>query len=534
MSASSPSRPRLRRHERQTARLPAALVLAIVAALVAASCGNGKSILEIGNPSVPTEAPAPPPGTNPPGGGGSGPAVTLAPTTPTTIATTTSVPAAQLPPCPVQALANVTSPVKITFWHAMNSDLEKTLKALTAQYNASQKKVQVTLVNQNGYENNITKYKAASVTARPDLVQMPDYATQLMADSGTVIPVQSCVNADSYSLDDFVPRATAYYTLRGALQGMPFNVSNPVLFYNRAMFVKAGLDPNKPPTTLEELRADSEKLVSSGAAKYGIALDHGLDSGGGWFLEQWLAKANELYANNENGRAAPATRVLFDGPVGVQVMTFLQDMVKDGLAVDVGALESTPDNLLKLADPKAPAAMTINTSAALSSVLNALKAGLAKGFAPQDLGIGPMPGPDVNPGTLVGGAALWIPKGHSDADTAAAWDYIKFLVGPQQQSTWAAGTGYVPVRQSAVDLPPIKTLYVTDPRFKVAYTQLNVAADTPEEAGPILGPQREVRILTSRAVEAILVQRADVKSQLTSTARQSNLLIAQWTSSLGG
>ncbi len=356
-----------------------------------------------------------------------------------------------------------------------------------------------------------------------------------MADSDTVIPVQSCVNADQYGLDDFVPRAIAYYTLRGALQAMPFNISNPVLFYNRARFTKAGLDPNKPPVTLEELRADSEKIVKSGAAKYGIALDHGLDSGGGWFLEQWTAKAGELYANNENGRAAPATQVLFDGPTGVELLTFLQGMVKDGLAVDVGALDSaTPDNLLKLADPKQPAAMTINSSAALSSVLNALKAGLAKGFAPADLGIGPMPGPDVNPGTLVGGAALWIPKGHSDVKTAAAWDYVKFLVGAQQQSTWAAGTGYVPVRTSAVDLAPIKDIYTSDPRYKVAYDQLNAASDTPEEAGPILGPQREVRILTSRAVEAVLVQQADVQQTLTATARQADLLIAQWTSSLGG
>jgi len=362
---------------------------------------------------------------------------------------------------------------------------------------------------------------------------MPEYVLQLMADSGTVIPVQSCVNAEGYSLDDLIPRARAYYTLRGALQGMPFNISNPVLFYNRSMFVKAGLDPNKPPQSLEELRADSEKIVRSGAAKYGIALDHSLDAGGGWFLEQWSAKADELYANNENGRAAPASRVLFDGPTGVELMTFLQDMVKDGLATDVGALQSTPDNLLKLADPKQPAAMTINSTAALSSVLSLLKTGFAPGFTPADLGIGPMPGPQVNPGTLVGGASLWITKGHSDAETAAAWDYVKFLLQPQTQSTWAAGTGYVPARTSAIDLNPIKSVYAADPRYKVAYDQLNAAADTPVEAGPVLGPQREVRLITSNAVEAILVARANVQSTLTSAARRSDLLIAQWKSTIG-
>ena len=391
----------------------------------------------------------------------------------------------------------------------------------------------VTLVAQGGYEQNIEKYKGSSPRDRPALVQMPEYTLQLLADSDTVVPVQSCVNAEGYELDDFIPRAIAYYTLRGALQGMPFNVSNPVLYYNRAAFVKAGLDPDKPPLSLDELRADSQKLVDSGVVTYGLALDHSLDGGGGWFLEQWLAKANELYANNENGRAAPATNVLFAGPAGVDLMTFLQEMVQDGLAIDVGANTSLPDNLLKLVDPKEPAAMTIHTTAALGSVLNILKGGDYP-VKPEDVGIGPMPGPTVNPGVLVGGASLWLPKGKSDAETAAAWDYVKYLVAPEQQSVWAAGTGYVPVRQSAVELAPIKDVYAADPRFKVGYDQVLAAADTPVEAGPVLGPQREVRILTSNAVEAILAGGADVTQTLAATARQSDLLIAQWTSSVGG
>ena len=50
----------------------------------------------------------------------------------------------------------------------------------------------------------------------------------------------------------------------------------------------------------------------------------------------------------------------------------------------------------------------------------------------------------------------------------------------------------------------------------------------------MLGPQREVRILTSNAVESILVGRADVTQALAAAARQSDLLIANWASSVGG
>ena len=490
------------------------LVLVAGLCAVTAACGNGKSILEIGGATVPTVAP---PDTG---------------DTPATIPTTTSVPEEDLPPCPVEALDAATGPVPVTFWHAMTAANEEALAKLTNAYNASQSKVRVALINQGGYEQSIEKYKTSSPNDRPTLVQMPEYTLQLLADSNTVVPIQSCINAEDYDLSDFVPRATAYYTLRGALQGMPFNLSNPVLYYNRAAFEQAGLDPDDPPTSLEELRSASEKLVQSGAVKYGLALDHSIDGGGGWFLEQWLAKAGELYANNENGRAAPATNVLFAGAAGVELMTFLQQMVVDGLAVDVGPNTSLPDNLLKLVD-KEPAGMTIHTTAALGSVLSILDAG-GYPVTSADVGIGPMPGPTVNPGVLVGGASLWLPIGKGDAETAAAWDYIKFLVAPEQQSQWAADTGYVPVRQSATELAPIKDVYASDPRFEVGYDQLLAAADTPVEAGPVLGPQREVRILTSNAVESILVGRADVTQALAAAARQSDLLIANWASSVGG
>ena len=59
--------------------------------------------------------------------------------------------------------------------------------------------------------------------------------------------------------------------------------------------------------------------------------------------------------------------MLFDGPTGVELLTFVQSMVQDGLAVTVGDNPSGQDALLKLADPAQPAAMAIATSAALGT-----------------------------------------------------------------------------------------------------------------------------------------------------------------------
>ena len=201
-------------------------------------------------------------------------------------------------------------------------------------------------------------------------------------------------------------------------------------------------------------------------------------------------------------------------------------LVLAGLAVSVGDNASGQDNFLKLADRQAPAAMTIGTSAALGTILNVVDQGLIPGITAEDVGVGPMPGPGA-PGALVGGASLWIVAGQSDAKAAAAWDYIQYLTTAQSQSTWASATGYVPVREDAIELEPLAATYTTDPRFEVSYSQLTASADSPASNGPILGPLREVRVVTARAVAEIM-NGADVKTALDGAAAQANALIADY------
>ncbi len=143
-----------------------------------------------------------------------------------------------------------------------------------------------------------------------------------------------------------------------------------------------------------------------------------------------------------------------------------------------------------------------------------------------------MPGPNGAPGAIVGGASLWIVDNGDAVKTAATWDYIKFLVSAQSQSTWASATGYVPVRSAALELDPVKNTYASDARFRVAYDQLGEAADTPAAVGAILGPQREIRNITALAIATIL-QGGDVAGTLASSASQANALIADYNASNG-
>jgi sn-glycerol 3-phosphate transport system substrate-binding protein len=513
---------------------PRVAVLVAAASLTAAACGSGKSITLAGNddplPTSPTQttlagAPEdtsldlPPPSTNP-----QGETIT---TPPATNATTTTTPLSNLPTCPVDALDSASGPVEITFWHGLNVDNEAAINRLTDEYNASQNRVVVRALNQGGYLETIDKYFQSGTGDRPALVMFPDYTVQRAIDSSALIPVGACIEASGYDVAPLQPATLAAYSQAGVQWGMPFNVSNPILYYNRNMFVAAGLDPDRPPQSIEELRQYSQQLVDSGAAAYGIALDSGADSGGGWYIEQWFANMGELYSDNGNGRLAPSTKVLYDGPAGVAMLTYVQDLITDGLAYYVGDNAGGADQLLKLADAAEPAAMAISTSASLSTVLNTLGGGFVPGLGPEDVGVGPLPGPGGTPAALVGGAALYVTAGRDDVEAAAAWDFVQYLVSAEQQSLFATLTGYVPVRSDALELEPAASVYVDDPRFRVAYDQLVASPDSPALQGPILGPQREVRAIVARAVAEVFAG-GDVQTALSNAALVANDLLASY------
>ena len=172
--------------------------------------------------------------------------------------------AASLPSCNLKALANHKGVVDITFWESASEANLTTLQSITNAFNSSQSKVHVTLVTQAGYDDTWQKYLAGLTNGQlPDAVQLEDQRTQAAIDTGSFLPVQSCMNAAKYSTSDYLPRPLAYWKVNGVQWALPFAVSAPILYYNQNAFTKAGLNPADPPTTLPadgDRRQDAQGL----------------------------------------------------------------------------------------------------------------------------------------------------------------------------------------------------------------------------------------------------------------------------------
>ncbi len=430
-----------------------------------------------------------------------------------------------LPTCPLDALTKATKPVQVTFWHSLPRANEETLTRLTDRFNASQSDVKVRLVNQIGYKETLEKFRAGlGGTGLPDLVMLEDTATQQAIDTQAMLPAQSCIKADHYDTSDFVQRVLDRYTVKNVLWPMPFNVSNPVLIYDKNAFRSAGLDPDKPPSTLEQVKQDALKIKAAGyPAGYGLKLDP-------WYLEQWSAKADELYVNEENGRKARATKVTFDGATGREIFSWMSDMVSSGAAKTNSADgPSAYDNLLGIRSKEV--GMTIDTSATLGTITEIFAQGQAGGV---ELGVAPMPGPAGKGGVLVGGGGLYIVRRSAPEKQAAVWKYLKFLDEPQTQADFAAGTGYVPLRKSSVHLPEIQRLWAQTPGYKVAYDQLISGVEDIATQGPVIGAYQGVRDSVLAGEQEMFTQGKSPSAALKSAATQADSQMQEYNDRVTG
>lgn len=424
-----------------------------------------------------------------------------------------------LPDCPVGALDDAAGPVEITFWHTMARANETALTQLTEAYNASQSKVKVTLVNNTSYDDQQAKYRAGLTTGDlPDVVMHQDIYLQQLVDTQTVLPAQSCIDeTDDFAADDFVPRTLEYYSLDHVQWGLPFNLSNPVLYYDRAAFTKAGLDPDQPPNTFDGLREAAEKIKAAG---YPTGMSLKVDS---WHFEQLIAQQDQAFVDQDNGRDGRAEASVFDSDAGNEVFEFYGGMVADGLATPNP--RSGPDqfnNLLGIGGKQH--AMTFESSAALGTITELLSGGQ---YADVELGVAPLPGRTADGGLVVGGAALYI-SATDAAKQAASWDYMTYLTSPESQATWAAATGYIPVRTSATELPALTQRWTELPAFKVAYDQLVDSASSSATAGAVIGDYETVRAAVEDAQDKMFLNNGSPADALSTAGSEATAAIESY------
>jgi len=416
-------------------------------------------------------------------------------------------------------------PVEISLWHSESASNLDSLQKLARRFNDSQSEVKVKLAFQGTSDDNMAKVLASLKGGDlPTIAYLDEVQAQRFVDSGGFRPVQDFVDQDKYDLSDFDPKTIQYYRVDGKVWAMPISISVPVLYYNKIAFREVGLDPEKPPKDLEELKDVSRKMVKRDShgnlVRTGMALEiHP------WYLEVALAEHGDLFLNNGNGHDGRATAVEFNGPTGQAFFQWWHDMVDDGLALDVGLSQVSPDAFLAVGAGQA--VMTRSSTSVLRSVVDALEGGLAG--TPVEFGLAASPGVAGGTGyTAVYSRGLWVPKDIPKAEQEAGWKFIKWLMEPEQQAEWFAGSGYLPVRNSSYDLPAAQQIMTEYPQFRVGVEIFRSSPVTPATLGPLLGPFNEVREAVRRQLQETILNDKDPIGALNDAAEEADQIIEEY------
>jgi sn-glycerol 3-phosphate transport system substrate-binding protein len=426
--------------------------------------------------------------------------------------------------CGIEAFASASKPVEVTFWHAMSRANVEWLEKTTAAFNKSQSDVRVRLEQFPTYQDLLTKYLAGlSTKDLPDLFQPEDTTVQRLADSQSVVPVQACVTADQYSLESFLPRATAYFSVGDVLHGMPWALSNPVLWYNRTAFENAGLDPDKPPATYDEIEQYARKIVDSNAAKHGIALR--VEP---YIFEFLNAKAGSTLVNNGNGRDARTNAATIDTPIARDIWTWWRDMVKSGLALDTGGAVGNIDHMLAIGT--GDAAMTMEASGVLGTVKQVLESGQ---YAGVEIGTGPLPSFDGSGGVPVGDGSLWLTKAAPPERRAAAWQFVKYLASAEQQAALSLAGGYIPIRTDATAVPGLQAKWKAEPEYRTAYDQLLAGPVNAATVGSLIGDYQGVRDAVKNGLVTMLAGEGTVDAGIDRAQQEADAAISTYNERIG-
>ena len=398
----------------------------------------------------------------------------------------------------------------IEFWHSMGGVNGEALTYLIDKFNnENEYGITVNAEYQGEYDDAINKLKSAQIgNMGADLVQIYDLGTRFMIDSGWVVPMQDLIDAAGFDTSDLEPNVLAYYTVDNKLYSMPFNSSTPILYYNKDMFEKAGIE--EVPTSLEGILNISDQLMSQGGA--GAAISIGIY---GWFVEQWLCKQGLNFADKGNGREAAATAVEFDSNGGMlNILNEWNKLYEAGAAPNVGS-----DGGVDFTAGKA--AMTLGSTASLKQYLEDVNGSFEIGTAYY-----PSVTDGNEGGVSIGGASLWALNNEDEVKEAAVWKFVEFLVSPESQAYWNSQTGYFPVNTKAQDEDVFKENIAKYPQFQTALDQLHDSA--PQYAGALLSVFPEARQIVQQQIENMLNGQATPEEAAAEMASQINSSIEEY------
>jgi len=352
------------------------------------------------------------------------------------------------------------SSVTLSFYYpvAVPGPITQLIDGYIAKFEQQNPGIKVTPVLSGGYPDTLTKIETTikGGGTPPDVAVLLSTDLYSLVDSNAIQPLDSDIAAAGGNtfLSDFYPAFLANSRYQDHVWSLPFQRSTPVLFYNKDMFTAAGLDPNSPPTTYQQLVSDAQKLTKPDGSTWGIEIS----SDG---IPYWLFQSFVI-GGGSNVIGTAANQVTFDSPTVVKALQDFVDLSATDKVMPTGILQwaNMPNDFVN-----GKAAMIWHSSGSLANILKQAKFNVGVSYTVGEQGYG----------APTGGGNLYMLKGIPADHQAAAWKFIQFMSSTDIQADWSINTGYIAARPSAYATQAMKDYIAKTPQAAVAPAGLQYA-----------------------------------------------------------
>lgn len=322
--------------------------------------------------------------------------------------------------------------VTITFqepW-SLDSDRGKVVQSLINDFMAANPDI-IVQIRDTGVNNEVFVTEVLSESAA-DVVMFGEDGVVLFAPQNAFLDLSDYVAAwDETKRNDFYESVWRFGTFEDKQYGIPWIAHSMALIYNKTMFEEAGLDPNAPPTTWDELYAYAEKLTSGEQYGYGLVGKQGHDMAWSWYN---LVRQNGGTLASQDG---DDWSVALNSPEALEALEFyikLRNVAPPETTTTGGGEANT---------------LFIQKRVAMYVLGPWAVAGINKDAPDIEVGVAPLPY-SMMPATTAGAGLLTVPR--TTKHPEAAWRLINFLTEVENQVKLVS-TGFafrIPTRQSAV------------------------------------------------------------------------------------
>ena len=338
---------------------------------------------------------------------------------------------------------------------AVGGALTEVVDGIVADFESENPDIKVNAIYSGNYDDTRVRALSALASGEPaQLAVMFSIDAYDLIEQDLILPFEEVAtsDADKAWLNSFYPALMANGAIEGQTWGIPFQRSTIVAYYNKEMFTAAGLDPESPPTTWDEM-IEMGKALTKGDT-YGLMIP---STGYPYWMFQALAIQNGKEVMSNDGLTT-----YFDDPTVVETLEFWKSLSTEHKIMPEGTVEW---GTLRQAFLEGQTAMMWHSTGNLTAVKKA---------ASFDFGVAELPA-NVRKGSPTGGGNFYLFKDTTEEERTAALKLMRFMTAPDQAAAWSIGTGYMGVSPAAYETDALKAYTAEFPPALVARNQLENA-----------------------------------------------------------